>query len=220
MSPVRILGPNQDPAPVGGSAMRRRTSYLVLLRYLAVPAGVVGSALMVLQTSNAAFVATTANPTSNWTAGSVALVDDDTNTALFTATALKPGSTGTKCIVVSYNGTVASAVKMYGTSYAQTNALGANLDLVIDEGTGSATFAGSGPTSCTGFTLGANIYTGTVDGFATTKTAFASGVGSFAPTGSGQAKIFRVQYTLKAAAPNTVQSGTAAMGFTWEAQSS
>jgi hypothetical protein len=190
-----------------------------LIRFGSVPAGVLIAGVLIMQTSSAAFVATTTNPTSNWTAGSVALSDDDTNTAMFNATALKPGDTGTKCIVVTYNGTVTSSVKLYGTAYSQTNAMGANLDLVVDEGTGTATFAGSGPTSCTGFTLGANIYTGTVDGFATTKTAFASGVGSFAPTGSGQTKIYRLQYTLKAAAPNTVQNGTAALGFTWEAQS-
>lgn len=34
------------------------------------------------------------NPTSNWTSGTVNLTDDDANSALFSATNLKPGASG------------------------------------------------------------------------------------------------------------------------------
>src|SRR4051794_4529260 len=70
----------------------------------AVPAAVLASGALVWQSSYSAFSATTSNPTNNWTAGTVALADDDSNTALFTATNLKPGSTGTKCIAVTSTG--------------------------------------------------------------------------------------------------------------------
>ena len=58
---------------------------------------------------------------------------------MFTASNLKPGATGTKCIVVTSTGSLASTVKLYGTSYATTKALADNINLKVEEGTG-ATF--------------------------------------------------------------------------------
>lgn len=186
----------------------------------ALPASVLISALVVWQSSYAAFSSTTVNPSNTFGSGSVVLSDDDSGTAMFTPTLLKPADTGTKCIVVTSTGTLASAVELYATSYSTTNGLSTYLDMVIDEGTGG-TFASSGPTSCTGFTLGTNIFTGTLASFGTTKTSFATGVGTWAPAGSGSpTKTYRIKYTLNAATPNTAQSGTAALGFTWEAQNS
>lgn len=185
-----------------------------------VPTALVISGLLVWQASYSAFSASTSNPTNNWTAGSVALSDDDSDTAMFTASNLKPASTATKCIVVTSTGTLASAVKLYATAYSTTNALGTYINLTVDEGAGG-TFATSGPTSCSGFTSSANDFTGTLATFATTKTNFASGVSSWTPTGSGsESKTFRFTYTLDSATPNSAQGGTAQAGFTWEAQNS
>jgi hypothetical protein len=175
---------------------------------------------VVWHASYSAFSATTSNPTSNWAAGTVALSDDDSNTAMFTLASagnLKPGSTGTKCIAVTSTGSLASAVKLYGTSYSTTNGLGTNLSITVDEGTGGS-FAGG----CGGFTAsGAPIYTGTLANFGTTKTSYATGVGTWAPTGTAsETKVYRISYTLSASAPDTVQGGTAAVGFTWETQNS
>lgn len=182
-----------------------------------VPASILVSGLLVWQSSYAAFSSSTSNPTSNWTAGTVALTDDDGGTAMFTASGLKPGATGTKCIVVTSSGNLASAVKLYATAYSTTNALSSYVNLVVDEGAGG-TFAGSGPTTCTGFTSAANDFTGTLAAFSA-KTSFANGVSAWAPTGSGsESKTFRITYTIDAAAPNGAQGGTAAVGFTWEAQ--
>ena len=114
----------------------------------AIPMAVLASGGMVWQSSYSAFSATTASPTNNWSAGTVALSDDDSNTAMFTATNLKPGATGTKCIAVTSTGSLASTVKLYGTAYATTNALAANINLKVEEGTGATT------ASCTGFTGG------------------------------------------------------------------
>lgn len=184
------------------------------------PASVFLSGLLVWQSSNAAFSSTTVNPSNSFASGSVVLSDDDSSTAMFTPTLLKPSSTGTKCIVVTSTGTLASTVQLYATGYSTTNALGSYLNMVVDEGTGG-TFASSGPTSCTGFTLSTNIYTGTLAAFAAAKTSFATGVGTWAPAGSGSpTRTYRIQYTLDAATPNSAQSGTAALGFTWEAQNS
>lgn len=189
-------------------------------RWGVMPASVLVSGLLVWQSSYAAFSATTVNPTNSFTSGSVVLGDDDSGSAMFSPTLLKPASTGTKCIVVTSTGTLASTVKLYATSYSTTNALGSYLNMVIDEGTGGS-FATSGPTSCTGFSSTSNLFTGTLAAFAAAKTDFASGVSSWAPAGTGSpTRTFRFQYTLDTATPNSAQSGTAGVGFTWEAQNS
>jgi len=181
-----------------------------------IPIAVVASGAMVWHASYSAFSATTTNPTSNWAAGTVALADDDSNSAMFTATGLKPGSTGSKCIAVTSSGTLPSAVKLYGTSYATTNALATYVTVTVDEGTGG-TFAGG----CTGFTSGTQIYNGTLAAFGTGKTTYATGVGAWAPTGSAnETKVYKITYTLSPTTPDSSQGGTAALGFTWEAQNS
>jgi len=184
----------------------------------AMPASVLISALVVWQSSYAAFSTTTVNPSNTFGSGSVVLSDDDSGTAMFTPTLLKPADTGTKCIVVTSTGTLASAVELYATGYSTTNGLSTYLDMVIDEGTGG-TFASSGPTSCTGFVAGATSSPARWPRSAPPRPALppvsAPGhrrgpVRRPGPTGS--------KYTLNAATPNTAQSGTAALGFTWEAQ--
>lgn len=186
-----------------------------LVAAASIPVAVIASGALVWQSSYSAFSATTSNPTNNWTAGTVALSDDDSNVAMFTATNLKPGSTGTKCIAVTSTGSLASTVKLYGSSYSTTNALATNLNLSVEEGTGATT------SSCAGFTGGTSIYSGTLAAFGTTKTAFSSGVGTWAPTGTAsETKSYRIIYTLATATPDSAQGGTAALGFTWESQNS
>src|SRR5262245_48900012 len=112
-----------------------------------IPIAVLASGAMVWHASYSAFSATTSNPTNNWAAGTVALTDDDSNTAMFTLASagnLKPGSTGSKCIVVTSNGSLPSAVKLYGTAPATTKNLSDYLTLTVDEGTAASggTFAG------------------------------------------------------------------------------
>lgn len=184
-----------------------------LIAGAAVPVAVLASGGLVWQSSYSAFSATTANPTNNWAAGSVALADDDSNTAMFNASNLKPGSTGSKCIVVTSSGSLASTVKLYSTNYSTTKSLADNLDLKVEEGTGG-TFS-----SCTGFTAGSTVFTGTAAAFGA-KTDFASGVGTWAPNGGNATKTYKVTYTLNANTPDSAQGGTAAVGFTWESQNS
>ncbi len=186
-----------------------------LIAAAAVPAALLASGGLVWSASYSAFSATTSNPTNNWTAGTVALTDSDAGTALFTATNLKPGATAAKCITVTSSGSLASTVKLYGTDYATTKDLAGNLNLKVEEGTGSTS------ADCASFTAGggAAIFDGTLTSFAT-KTSFATGVGTWAPAAGTQTKSYRVTYTLSAATPDTAQGGTAQVGLTWEAQNS
>ena len=134
---------------------------------------------------------------------------------MFNATNLKPGATGVKCIAVTSTGSLASTVKLYSTGYATTNALASNINLKVEEGT-NATSA-----SCAGFTGASTLFDAALSSFGTTKTSFATGVSSWAPTGAAnETKSYRITYTLSASTPDTAQGGTAALGFTWESQNS
>jgi hypothetical protein len=208
--------PRSSRSGVAGSRPRRKHARLLGIGALA--AGMLASGAIVWQASYSAFSATTSNPTNNWSAGTVALSDDDSNTAMFTASNLKPGSTGTKCIAVTSTGSLASTVKVYGTSYTTTNALAGSLNVTVTQCTGG------GFGSCTGFTplgTGSSVYAGTLASLAGSATNFATGVGNWAPTGTGsETRVFQFSYTLDPATPNSAQGGTAAIGFTWEAQNS
>ncbi|TPW77025.1 hypothetical protein FJ658_02990 [Schumannella sp. 10F1B-5-1] len=189
-----------------------------LAAWIAVPAAVLISGAAVAGGSYSAFSATTSNPTNNWTAGTVALTDDDSNTALFTATNLKPGSTGTKCILVTSTGSLASLVKLYGTASATTNGLSSYIDLTITQGSGATN------ASCTGFTplaTGSSVYSGTLANFASSYSSYSNGVSSWTTTGAAsETRAYQFTYTVQSGTPNSAQGGTAALGFTWEAQNS
>jgi hypothetical protein len=181
----------------------------------AIPAAVLASGALVWQSSYSAFSATASNPTNNWSAGTVTLTDDDSNVAMFNATNLKPGATGVKCIAVTSNGSLPATVKLYSTGYATTLSLANNINLKVEEGTGATT------ASCAGFVGGTTLYDAALSGFGTTKTTFATGVSSWAPTGGvSETKAYRITYTLSASTPDTSQGGTASLGFTWESQNS
>lgn len=183
---------------------------------VAVVGALAGTSALVWQASYSSFSATTSNSSNTWSAGTVVL-NNDASTALFTATGLKPGSTATKCINVTSTGTLASAVKLYGTSYTTTNGLGSALAFSITQGTGSTS------ATCTGFTAdtsNSGVYSGTLAGFSAA-TSFNNGLGTWTPTGTAsETKSYRLVYTVDPNAANSVQGGTAAIGFTWEAQNS
>lgn len=196
------------------SAVSPRTARLVAL--VGVPAALVASGVLVSTASYSAFSATTTNPTSNWTAGTVALSDDDGGAALFTATNLRPGSTGQNCIAVTSTGSLPSTVKLYASgAVAQTKDLATNLQLTVEQGTGG----GSG--TCSGFTPAATVsgvYSGSLAGVGSA-TSYATGLGRWATTGAAsETQTYRFTWTLPTTTPNSVQGGTASVGFTWEAQ--
>jgi hypothetical protein len=186
-----------------------------------VPLGIVASGVLVWQASFAAFSATTTNPNNTFSAGTVTLTDDhQPSTVLFNASALKPNSTGSSCIKVTYNGNLAANVKLYVKSGDLTNTLGdlsPYLTFQVAEGTGSAA-------DCSDFAGGSNLYnptgsgdtTKTLSDFAATKTTFGTGVSAFAPTGAGQTKTYKITYWVQD--NNLAQGKNNTAKFTWEAQ--
>lgn len=198
----------------------RHATYIKLFATLG---ALIASSALVWQASHSAYSAKTYNNGDSWATGQVTLINDASGSAasgsaMFTATGLKPGATGVKCILISSNSSLASVAKLYGANYSTTNALGTYITLTVDQGSGATT------SSCSGFTAdsgGTGIYSGTLDAFGTGKTSYSTGVGTWSITGTPtETKAYRFTYTLSSAAPDTTQGGTANIGFTWEAQNS
>ena len=190
---------------------RRRSGRAALGRFVVVVAaiGVVG--LLVLTTSRAAFNDTTDNGPNSFTAGDVVLNDDDAGNVMFDLAGMKPGDTATKCINVTYTGSLPADVKLYGT--VGGTGLATYLDTVIDIGTG----AGGGTNfDCGGFKASANLHTATLDVFGTTNTDYATGLGGF--DGATNPTTMSYQFTVTLQDNNAAQGLDATATFTWEAR--
>ncbi len=200
---------------------RHRTSAVALAALL----GLALVAAMITRTSQAAFSATTDNTGNYFNGGTVTLTDDDGGvSALFAVDAMEPGDTVTGCIQVSYDGTITtpSAVKVYGAGY--TNVAGADaasvglsdhLVVTIEEGTG-AVF-----NDCSAFTSTATVLAATdLTSFNTANADYATGVGSWTPTATGETRAYRVTVELAATTPDAEEgAGTTDVAFVWEVQS-
>jgi hypothetical protein len=126
-----------------------------------------------------------------------------------------PGSTGTKCITVSYTGSVTSNVKMYAAAVTGSTVLASDIDLVIST---SPTAVTTADPTCTGTYTWTQAYTGTLNafnGFTTFGTAAPLAPAWTTPAGS-ENRAYKITYTLKGT--SNAQSLTTGTTFTWEAQ--
>lgn len=183
---------------------------------LAVVLGILVSGAVVLTTSRAAFSDTTANSANSFTTGTVDLIDDDSGSAAFTVTNMVPGGSVTRCILVTYQGTVPNpgAVRFYSGGLTDSGTLGSHLNLTVEEGTGGDF------TSCTGFTPSATIESATLTQFNIDHTNYSNGAGAWDPSSTPESRTYRITVQLSSSAPSN-QQGQSVTGlvFTWETQS-
>lgn len=187
-----------------------------MLNFGAVVLGLLASGAVVLTASQAAFSDTTSNSGSSFTTGNVDLVDDDSGSAAFTVTNMAPGDSAVRCIVVTYQGSIAdpNAVKLYSGGLTDSGTLASHLNLTVEEGTGGS-FA-----SCAGFNSSATIVNSTLAQFATNSTNYGNGAGTWNPASTPVSRTYRISVSLSASAPNAQQSQSVTnLVFTWEVQS-
>lgn len=165
--------------------------------------------LMAFQATNAAFSAQTDSAGNSFAAGTVALTDNDGGSALFTVTDMVPGDTETRCIEVTYSGSVDSEVHVFGA--ASGTGLDAYLDLTIERGDGT----------CDVFGNATPVWTGTngdLGSFVGAATDFATGVDAWQPTGGGPDDMVPYRITVTLQDDNNAQGLATSITFTWEAQ--
>lgn len=165
----------------------------------------------------AAFSATTTNAGNSLAAGTVDISDNDAGAAMYGVSNQKPGDTVTRCIQVTYTGTLDSDVKLYTPS--SIGSVGPYVSLTITPGTQAVP---SFP-NCTGFTpdAGGDLYSGTLAGFASAYTGYANGLADYPGAGTrwttNDAVVYRFTLTLQ---DNNAAAGlnTGAHSFTWESR--
>jgi hypothetical protein len=164
---------------------------------------------LVVTKTRAAFDATTQNGSNAFSAGTVTLTDDDSGTAMFNATTMKPLDTVVHCITVTYSGTITpAAIRMHAT-VGGTGA-DAYLNLTVEDGSGGS-FG-----SCTGFSASSTLYNGTLNGFVAAHSNWATGLAVWNPSTTPSSHTLRFTATLQD--NNAAQGLTATAVFTWEAQ--
>lgn len=165
-----------------------------------------------------AFSSTTTNSGNQFTAGTVAIGDNDGDNFVFNNLNAAPGATATKCVKVDYTGSLDADVSLY-----IPEALG-DLKNVVNLTIQPGSFPGAPPASnaCTGFVAdGAAIFNNTLDNW--THTTYANGLvdgpGVATYWQSTNSVVYQITATVSSGATNTAQGDTTnALTFTWEAR--
>ena len=171
----------------------------------------------------AAYTATTGNSANKIDSGTVKLDDNDGGSAMLSLAAAEPGATDSGCIKVTVAGSLASTVRLYGTTG------GTGLDRYMDLRVTRGTYSGAEPgfDSCTNFQPDAADYAGAGAGVVYDGTlqaypdSYASGLvdppaGGPVSWTTGETHVYRVEVSLR---HNLAAQGlTATQEFTWEAR--
>lgn len=202
-------------AASGRRQMTRRTKLLASVLVVGVLGTVAAGGVFGL------FSATTQNAGNEISTGIVALTDNDNGSAMFNVTNAKPSDTWTRCIKVTYGGTLAADVHMYLKN--TTGALGPHISMTVHQGSqASSTFP-----DCTGFTPDGSadgtglVYAGPatadVDGtYELGLPLVAFGQDSW---GTATSQVYKFTMTLDANTPDAMQgSTTGSMTVVWEAR--
>jgi hypothetical protein len=166
------------------------------------------------------FTATTQNAGNEISSGTVEFSDNDSGSALYSVTGVRPAESITRCIKTIYTGSLPALVRLYSPN--SPGPLAQYIDLTITQGTQpSSTFP-----SCAGFVADDTgvIFSGTLQGFEQTRSSYATGVATV-PVGksswsAGEAPVYRFVATLQATAPDSTQGWSSGVhSFVWEARS-
>lgn len=220
----RIFGrADREVAPRRGGAHRRPLpkAQKSLLRPL-----VTGIALLAVSGTGTygAYTASTPNIGNSISAGSVQVIGNDAGTALFSLAGMRPGDINTRCIKITYTGTLQSAIKFYGATSG--TGLDAYLDLKVTRGAYSPSDPGYG--SCTNFVADAPdylgkgagvVYDGSLQGFADDYATGTADPLTAAPESwvENETHVYKFALTM-GDAPPSAQGVNATQSFTWEAR--
>ena len=159
---------------------------------------------------------TSTSSTRSFTAGTVVL-SSSPSTALFTvsnAGNMIPGDSATACLTATYSGSLAASVRLRAAP-GSSGSLAQYLKTTIEESTANAA------ADCTGFTSPTTVFTGRLDTFLA-QTTYATGVGSWSPTGPGQVHSYRVTFQMWGPGTTTgtkaAQNATSTFALAVEAQ--
>jgi hypothetical protein len=142
----------------------------------------------------------------------VALTDRDAGSAMFSdAAALPPGVPLDRCIEVTYEGgSTALPVQLYAAGIAGD--LAPYLDLTVELGVDDAGSFGS----CATFLPSETLFSGTLADFAAGHPDYGTGLRTWHPTGTADARSFR--FTVAVRDDPEASGRSTSFGFTWESR--
>jgi hypothetical protein len=201
------------------------------------------SATLVWNASYAAFSASTGNGGNSWSAGSVAIGNDQSGSAVFSLSGLKPDAAtstlsppptgafagsaattgGSACIKVTYTGTLPADVRVHAAlvNAGADGGLGQYLLFAVDVGTDASAGA---DLACATFTTGSYVYGSAANtnvflsGMPTTAAGYAGGLTGWTGATQNSSVWYRLSWLLPADTPNAAQLESTTATFTWEAQ--
>lgn len=195
------MGRHSKPRHRGRTVLRSSRRALPVVAVLAVAGASWSSA-------GAAFRGTNGNSGNSLSSGTVALSGVPVG-KLFDVTGMQPGSIGTRCVTVTYTGTLPAGVRFYATAPDVTKrAINNYLNLTV--------YRGTDPGLCTTTTPPTALFTGTAAALTSTNGSWASGLGAW-PATTGQSSVYRIDYLLKGD-DSAENLKTSELLFTWEAQ--
>lgn len=166
--------------------------------------------------TQAAISDTTDNPGNQFNAGAIDLVDNDGGSYMYQVNNVQPGDSESRCIKVTYTGTLDSTVKVFMDT--PIDGLGPYVDMTIDAGTQTS----SSFPDCTGFVAAGNVYTGTLADFQTQHPDAANGAAyspnGLAPWTDGDSVVYRVTLTLQNTARQPGEDFSGTHAYTWQAE--
>jgi hypothetical protein len=167
----------------------------------------------------AAYSDTTSNSGNVVQAGTVDIDDNDNGFAMLSITNANPATSDTACITVTTNGTLDSAVRLYGTTTG--SGLDPYVDLVVTRGTGTV------DVDCNGFSADATnyiaqgagvVYSGTLQAFPDDWTGGLVDPLAATPEtwSTGESHVYKFVATVQNV--NAAQDLDASQVFIWEAR--
>lgn len=199
--------------PLGGD-VSRIVKFLISLLVIGSVGAITG------RVTYALFSGTTENTGNLFAAGTVSISDNDSGDALVSLTSAKPGDTSTGCIMVTYDGSLDSTVRLYASI---SGGLADFLTLTVTRGTDSApSFS-----SCTNFTPDGTDYNGFGPGvifsgsLAVYPTTYAFGMvdpDDASPETWTTSEAHSYRYSITLDNNNAAQGLSATVTFTWEAR--
>jgi hypothetical protein len=161
-----------------------------------------------------AFSSTQESSTSTFAAGTVTLTSNGSGSVLFNLPNMKPGESSSRCVQVTYNGTLNATVQMAGK---ETGELGQYLSASVVRGS----FPGAAPenNACSGFAAdaeGAGLWSGQLNTFPTS----ASPITDSTVWSKGSVHVYEITVTLPSNTPEAAEGEEAKAAFSWQAQNS
>jgi hypothetical protein len=188
---------------------------MIRIRLVTAALALVATSLVWSGGTFSAFNKTSTMPGNSVATATVKIDDNDSGTAVLSLASARPGGSTTSCVNVSYSGTTAANVRLFGT-IAGTG-LASHLTLTVTRGTISGAPAAG---SCTGFTAdsgGGSLYNGALSAFPVSSGTALTDATSWT---AGTTRAYKLGLTLPGSASAAAQGLTATADFTWQAVSS